>query len=84
MLSYVDVFSLTVASDSPRGNISYPQRLSTLISKRGRNIGVPFSFPKTELIYWRTLSQRLTHSKAAISFDGSLFHHSGVVKWCCY
>jgi len=58
MGSYVDDFSITVASPSYRGNIRCLHNLFTTISTRGRDLGVSFSVPKTELIHWRTPSQR--------------------------
>jgi len=51
MVSYVDDFSITVASPSYRGNIRRLQGLFNTISTRGRDIGVSFSVPKTELIH---------------------------------
>jgi len=58
MVSYVDDFSITIASPSHRGNIRKLQRLFNTVAARGRDIGVSFSVPKTELIHWRTPSQR--------------------------
>lgn len=52
MLSYIDNFSITVASDSHRGNIRRLQRIFTDISKRGKTLGVSFSIPKTKLLHW--------------------------------
>jgi len=51
MISYIDDFSITVASSSYRGNIRRLQKLFSAISARGRVIGVSFSVPKTELIH---------------------------------
>jgi len=51
MVSYVDDFSITVASPSYRGNIHRLQGLFTTIAARGRDIDVSFSVPKTELIH---------------------------------
>src|SRR6195952_2074610 len=58
MVSYVDDFSLTVASPSHRTNVGRLQRLFETISGRAKDAGVSFSVPKTELIHWRTPSQR--------------------------
>jgi len=52
MVSYVDDFSITVASPSHRGNIRKLQRLFNTVAARGRDIGVSFSVPKTEPIHW--------------------------------
>jgi len=84
MVSYVDDFSVTVASPSYRGNIRRLQGLFNTISARGRDIGVSFSVPKTELIHWRTPSQRTPISKAPIVLEGHLFHPSEVVRWLGY
>ena len=58
MISYVDDLSITVASPSHRGNIRKLQRLFDTVAAKGRDIGVSFSVPTTELIHWRTPSQR--------------------------
>jgi len=84
MVSYVDDFSITVASSSYRSNIRRLQELFSSISARGRDIGVSFSVPKTELIHWRTLSQKTPHSTAPIELEGHLFHPAGVVRWLGY
>jgi len=54
MVSYVDDFSITVASLSYSGNIRRLQSLFSTIAAKGRDIDVSFSVPKTELIHWRT------------------------------
>ena len=51
MVSYVNDFSITVASPSDRSNIRRLQNLFSTIATRGRNIGVSFSVPKTEIIH---------------------------------
>ena len=84
IVSYIDDFSITVASPSYRGNIRRLQGLFSTISAKGRDIGVSFSGPKTELIHWRTQSQRTPPSTAPIELEGHLFHHSGVVRWLGY
>jgi len=84
MVSYVDNFSITVASSSYRSNVRRLQELFSTISARGREIGVSFSVPKTELIHWRTPSQRTPPSTAPIKLEGHLFHPSMVVRWLGY
>jgi len=84
MVSYVDDFSLTVASISYRGNIRCLQRLFSTIAAKGRGIGVSFSVPKIELIHWRTPSQKTTLRTAAIELEGHLFQPSKVVSWPGY
>ena len=58
MVSYVDDFSLTVASPSHRSNIRRLQNLFLNLSRRAGELDVSFSVPKTELIHWRTHSER--------------------------
>jgi len=58
MLSYVDDFALTAASPSYRGNVRRLQQLFERLDVRARRIAVSFSVAKTELIHWRTPSQR--------------------------
>jgi len=84
MVSYVDDFSITVASPSYRGSMRRLQSLFTTISARARDIGVSFSVPKTELIHWRTPSQRTPRSTAPVTLEGHLFHPSVVVRWLSY
>ena len=47
MVSYVDDFSITVVSPSYRRNVRRLQNHFSMISARGRDIGVSFSVPKT-------------------------------------
>ena len=81
MLTYLDDFSLTVASNSYRSNIRRLQDLFRTLTKRGDQLEVKFSTPKTELIHWRTPSQRTPPSQAPIALDGLIFRPAGVVKW---
>ena len=81
MLSYVDDFSITVASESHRDNIRCLQRTYSEIADRGRRLGVSFSVPKTELIHWRTPSLRTPHATNPIEMDGQLFHPQQVIRW---
>jgi len=84
MVSYVDDFSITVASSSYRANVHRLQELFSTISAKGGDIVLSFSVPKTELVHWRTPSQRTPPSTAPIELDGHLFHLSKVVKWVGY
>jgi len=74
MLAYVDDFSITVASESHRGNICYLQRTFTKLTDKGKHQRVSFSVLKTELRNWGTPSQRTPHATAPIELDSHLFH----------
>jgi len=80
MISYIDDFSITVASPSYRGNIGRLQSLFSTIAAKGRDIGVSFSVPKTELIHWRTPSLRTPPSRAPIELENHLLWPSPVVR----
>ena len=84
MVSYVDDFSLKVASPSHRSNIRRLQGLFLNISRKASELDVSFSVPKTELIYWRTHSERSPLALSPITLDGQVFHPSGVVRWLGY
>jgi len=84
MVSYVDDFSITVASPSYIGNIRRLQSLFSTIAAKGRDIGVSFSVPKTELIHGRTPSQRTPPSHDPIELENHLFRPSQVVRWLGY
>jgi len=73
--SYVDDFALTVAYLSYCGNIRQLQDLLDRLERKASRLGVCISVAKTELIHWRTPSQR--HSPkcvAPIQIKGELFH----------
>jgi len=85
MISYVDDFALTVASLSYRGNIRRLQDLFGKLERKAPRLGVSFSVAKTELIHWRTPSQR--HSPkctSPIQIKGELFHPGNSVRWLGY
>jgi len=84
IVPYVDDFSITVASPSHRGNIRKLQRLFNTVAAKGREIGVSFWVPKTELIHWRTPSQRSPPSVVPIELERHLFQPSKVVRWLGY
>ena len=84
MVSYVNDFSLAVASSSPRSNIRRLQGLFLDISGRASAPDVSLSVPKTELIHWRTHSERSPPALSPITLDGQIFDPSGVVRWLGY
>ena len=84
IVSYVDDFSITVASPSYRGKIRRRQTLFSTIAAKGWDIGGSFSVPKTQLIHWRTPSQRTPLSHAPIELEGHLFQPSQGVRWLGY
>jgi len=82
MISYVDDLALTVASLSYRGKIRRLQDLFDKLEIKVSRLGVSFSVAKTELIHWRTPSQR--HSPKCVSpiqIKGELFHPGNSVRW---
>jgi len=82
MVSYVDDFVLTAASLSYRGNIRRLQELFERLEKKASRLGVSFLVAKTELIHWRTPSQR--HSPKCVSpiqIKGEMFHPRNSVRW---
>jgi len=85
MISYVDDFALTVASLSYGGTIRRLQKLFKKLERKASRLGISFSVAKTELIHWRTPSQR--HSAkwvAHIHIKGEVFHPSNSVRWLGY
>ena len=85
MISYVDDFALMVASLSYRGNIRRLQDLFDRLERKASRLGVSFLIAKTELIHWRTPSQR--HSPKCFSptqIKGELFHPGNSVRWLGY
>ena len=84
MILYVNDYSITVASPSYSGNICQLRRLFSIIAAKGRDRGVSFSVAKTELIHWRTASQKTPPSAAPIELEGHLCHPSKVVRWLGY
>ena len=84
MVSFVEDFSLTVASPSHRSNIRRVQGLFLNISRKASELDVSFSVPKTELIHWRTRSERSPPSLSPITLDDHVFHPAGVVRWLGY
>ena len=83
-LSYVDDFGLTASSTSYRRNIQILQRQYARLKARGARLGVSFSIPKTELIHWRTNTDRGPISHALIHLDGSVFKPKDEVRWLGY
>jgi len=84
VVSYVDDLSITVASPSYIGNIGRLQTLFSTIAAKGQDLGVSFSVPKTELIHWRTPSQRTPPSHGPIELEDHMFRPSKVVRWLGY
>ena len=80
----MDDFFLTVTSPSYRTNIHRLQGLFRTLTRRGDQLEVKFSTPNTELIQWRTPSQRSLPSQSPITLDGLIFRPAGVVRWLGY
>jgi len=83
-ISYVDDLTITVSSDSVRSNIRALQYYFGIIQRRGADLGVAFSLPKTELIHWRTPKDRSGVSFAPILINDMLFPPSQAVRWLDY
>jgi len=82
MISYMDDFAITVASLSYRGNIRRLQELFEKLETKASRLGISFSVPTTELIHWRTPSQR--HSPkctSQIQIKGEIFLPRDSVCW---
>jgi len=79
MISYVHHFRITAASPSYRGNIRRLQTLFEKLEAKAHRIGVSFSVAKTELIHWRTPSQRNTPSAGAMARLNTFWHK--VQRW---
>jgi len=85
MTSYVDDFALTVASLSYRRNIRRLQRLFERLERKASRLGVSFSVAKTELMHWRTPSQRNSPKCVSpIQIKGELFRPSDSLRWLRY
>jgi len=84
VISYVDNLTITVGSDSVRSNIRALQYFFGIIQRRGADLGVAFSVPKTELIHWRTPKDRSDVSFAPIVINNMLFPPSQAVRWLGY
>ena len=84
MVSYVDDFSLTVASPSHRSNIPRLQTLFLNISRKAAKLDVSFSVPKTELIHWRTHREKFPPALCPITLDDKVCHPASVVRWLGY
>ena len=85
MISYVDDFALTVASLSYCGNIRRLQDLFDRGERKASRLAVSFSVAKTELIHWRTPSQRQSPKCIApIQIKGEFVHPGNSVRWLGY
>jgi len=85
MISYVDDCALIVASLSYRGKIRRLQELLGRLERKASRLGVSFSVAKTELIHWRTPSQRhLPRCVSPIQIKGEMFHPSNSGRWLGY
>jgi len=83
-ISYVDDLTIMVGSDSVRSNICALQYFFGIVQRRGADLGVAFSVPKTELIHWRTPKDRSEVSFAPIVINNMFFPPSQAVRWLGY
>ena len=87
VLSYVDDFSLIVSSPSYRSNCRSLQAAFGRIRAIAHSRQVDFSFPKTELIHWRTTLQQNppgTPRPPPVALDREIFHPSEKLLWLGY
>jgi len=85
MLSYVHDFALTVTSLSYRSNIRRLHNLFGTLEEKAFRLGVSFSVLKTELIHWRTSSQRNSpRGLSPIQSKGELFRPRDSARWLGY
>ena len=85
IVSYVDDFALTTVPLSYGGNIRRLQELFGTIQAKAARLGISFSILKTELIHWRTPSQRhLPMCLSPIQLDGEIFHPCESLRWLGY
>ena len=79
-LSYVDDFSLTVASTSCEQNSQKLIAAFDTLVTQGTLISVPFSPKKTEVIHWETHRQRSPAPFSPIQLGGQLITPSASVR----
>jgi len=85
MISYVDDFALTAASPSYTGNIRRLWELFERLEAKALRIRVSFSVAKTELIHWRTPSQRnSTKCPSPIEIKREMFRPGNLLRWLGY
>jgi len=85
MLCYVDDFTQIAASLTYRGNICRLRELSRTIQARAVRLGISFSVLKTEIIHWRTPSQRNSQvCLSPIQLDSEVFHRQDSLRWLGY
>ena len=82
--SLVDDFALTSTSLSHRRNIQILQSRFRTLLYRAKRLGLSFSVPKTELIYWRTPKDRSSRCLTPIHLDLAIFHPKEEVQWLGY
>jgi len=84
MVSYVDDFTVTVASPSYHSNIQRLQSYFLRLQSKGARLGVSFSVPKTEFLHWHTASDRGPVASSPIIIDDLLFMPLNQVRWLGY
>ena len=85
MISYGDDLARTAASHSYRGKIRRLQELFERLEVKARRLAVSFSIAKTELIHWRTPSQRYSPKcRSPIQIKGELFRPYDSLRWLGY
>jgi len=81
IISYIDDFTVTVASHSYRTNVRLLQKSFSALKRKASPTNISFSIPKTELIYWRTTTSNELPCSLPVQIEGQLFYPQSRLKW---
>ena len=81
IISYVDDFAVTVASLSYRTNVCLHQSSFSWLKRQASPINISLSFPKTELIRWRTTRSNEPPCSLPVQLGGQLFYPQSRLRW---
>ena len=81
IISYVDVFAVTVASPSYRTNVRLLQKSFSALKRKASSINISFSVPKTGLIHWRTARSNEPPCSLLVQLEDQLFYPQPHLKW---
>ena len=83
-ISFVDDLALTSVSASHRRNVQLLQARFRKLAYTTSKLGLSFSVPKTELIYWRTPKDRTPRARTPIHLEDGIFFPREEVRWLGY